>query len=58
MKLDFGQARRLIVGSLGAALMVSLIATSSASAVLKRLPNGQVVSYQPLRGAPPGWRRH
>jgi len=31
-----------------AAFVVSAIAASSASAVLKRLPNGQVVSYQPL----------
>ena len=34
-----------------AALAVSAVAASSASAVLKRLPNGRVVSYQPLRGA-------
>jgi hypothetical protein len=32
----------------GAALVVSAIAASNASAVLKPLPNGQVVSYQPL----------
>jgi hypothetical protein len=32
-------------------LAVSAIAASSASAVLKRLPNGQTVSYQPLRDA-------
>jgi hypothetical protein len=31
-----------------AALVVSAIAASNASAVLKRLPNGQTVSYQPL----------
>ena len=29
-------------------LVVSAIAAASASAVLKRLPNGQTVSYQPL----------
>jgi hypothetical protein len=33
------------------ALVVSAIATSNASAILKRLPNGHVVSYQPLRTA-------
>ncbi|MGB9183183.1 MAG: PKD domain-containing protein [Solirubrobacteraceae bacterium] len=45
--------RRRAVGGLTlvAALLVSLVAVSSASAVLKRLPNGQIVSYQPLRGA-------
>jgi hypothetical protein len=37
-----------------AALVVSAIAASSASAVLKRLPNGQTVSYQPLNNASPG----
>jgi len=33
---------------LAGVLAVSAIAASNASAVLKRLPNGQVVSYQPL----------
>jgi len=31
-----------------AALVVSAVAASNASAILKKLPNGQVVSYQPL----------
>jgi hypothetical protein len=37
-----------------AALVVSAVAASSASAVLKRLPNGQAVSYQPLGSTTPG----
>ena len=36
---------------IAAALVVSAIGASSASAVLKRLPNGQTVSYQPLNDA-------
>jgi hypothetical protein len=36
---------------LAAALAVSAVAASSASAVLKRLPNGQMMSYQPLNNA-------
>jgi PKD domain len=51
MKSYWGQRRWLALAALGAALMVCGIATSSASAVLKRLPNGQVVSYQPMRSA-------
>lgn len=51
MKIDWGQRRWLGLLALGAALMVSAIASSSASAVLKRLPNGHVVSYQPMRSA-------
>jgi PKD repeat protein len=51
MKIDWCQRRWLGLAALGAALMISVIATSSASAVLKRLPNGQVVSYQPLRSS-------
>jgi hypothetical protein len=39
--------------ALAGAVMVSAIAASSASAVVKKLPNGHVVSYQPLRGAHP-----
>jgi hypothetical protein len=35
------------------AVAVPAIWTSSASAILTRLPNGGVVSYQPLRGAQP-----
>jgi PKD repeat protein len=45
------QRRTLIVSIVAGALVVSAIAVSSASAVLKRLPNGQTVSYQPLRTA-------
>jgi hypothetical protein len=44
------QRRRLAIGVLAAVLIVSAVAASSASAVLKRLPNGQTVSYQPLAG--------
>jgi hypothetical protein len=51
MKIDWGQRRWLGLAAIGAALIVSVIATSSASAVLKRLPNGHVVSYQPMRTA-------
>jgi hypothetical protein len=39
------------VAAFAAAIVVSAIAASSASAILKTLPNGQTVSYQPLRGA-------
>jgi hypothetical protein len=42
------QRRLLMMLVLAGTLGVSAIAASSASAVLKRLPNGQVVSYQPL----------
>jgi PKD domain len=45
------QRARLVVAVVTAALIVSAIAAGSASAVLKRLPNGQTVSYQPLAGA-------
>ena len=51
MKIDWGQRRWLGLAALGGALMVFTVAASSASAVLVRLPNGQVVSYQPLRSA-------
>jgi hypothetical protein len=44
------QRRRLMMAVLGA-LVVSAIAAPNASAVLKRLPNGQTVSYQPLNNA-------
>ena len=42
------QRRLLMMLVLAGALAVSAIAASSASAVLKKLPNGQTVSYQPL----------
>jgi PKD domain-containing protein len=48
---DVGSRRD--AGRLGRRLGVSAVAASSASAILKRLPNGQVVSYQPLRNASP-----
>jgi hypothetical protein len=38
----------VLVGTIG----VSAIAVSSASAIIKTLPNGQAVSYQPLLSAP------
>ncbi len=43
--------RSLLVAAVTAAIVVSGIAASSASAVLLKLPNGQTVSYQPLRSA-------
>src|SRR5437764_3543875 len=46
------QRRLLMMLVLAGTLGVSAIAASSASAILKRLPNGQTVSYQPLRSAP------
>jgi hypothetical protein len=48
------QRRLLMTMVLAGTLGVSAIAASSASAVLKRLPNGQVVSYQPLLRAQTG----
>ncbi|MGN6868834.1 MAG: PKD domain-containing protein [Solirubrobacteraceae bacterium] len=42
------QRRLLMTLVLAGTLGVSAIAASSASAILKRLPNGQTVSYQPL----------
>ncbi len=47
------QRGRLVLTVAAAALVVSAIAASSASAMLKRLPNGQTVSYQPLAAASP-----
>ena len=47
------QRRWLMMLVLAGTLGVSAVAASSASAILKRLPNGQVVSYQPLRNASP-----
>ena len=40
--------RRVMLLVLVVAFVVSAIAASNASAIIKRLPNGQVVSYQPL----------
>jgi hypothetical protein len=45
--------RKLMMLVLAAAVVVSALAASNASAVLKRLPNGQTVSYQPLANAGP-----
>ncbi|MBV9513244.1 MAG: hypothetical protein JO280_04235, partial [Mycobacteriaceae bacterium] len=42
------QRRLLMMVVLAGTLGVSAIAASSASAILKQLPNGQVTSYQPL----------
>jgi hypothetical protein len=43
------QRRKLMMLVLAAGLVVPAIVTSNASAILKRLPNGQVVSYMALR---------
>jgi hypothetical protein len=51
MRIGFVQRRWLGLAVFAAALMVSMIAAASALAVLHRLPNGQVVSYQPPRSA-------
>jgi hypothetical protein len=48
------QRRLLMTLVLAGAVCVSVIGTQSASAVITRLPNGQAVSYQPLRSAPSG----
>src|SRR4029077_10870280 len=45
------QRRLLMTLALAGAVAVSAIAAPSASAVLKVLPNGQMVSYQPLRSS-------
>ncbi len=51
MRVSWGQRRWMGLAALAAGLMVFMIASSNASAVLLTLPNGQVVSYQPLRSA-------
>ncbi len=43
----------LAAAAFTAAIVASAIAASSASAILERLPDGQVVSYQPLRTKAP-----
>jgi PKD repeat protein len=48
------QRRRLMMLVVAGTLVVSAIAASNASAILKRLPNGQTVSYQPLLSARSG----
>src|SRR5213082_2418259 len=51
MRMRFRQRRLLMTLVIGGAVAVSAIAASSASAVIKSLPNGQAVSYQPVRSA-------
>ena len=46
--------RTLRLAVLAAGVLVSAICASSASAVLKKLPTGQIVSYQPVQGASSG----
>ena len=46
------QRRLLMTLVLAGMVAVSAIAAPSASAIIKSLPNGQAVSYQPLRSAP------
>ena len=48
------QRRLLMTLVIAGAVGVSAIAAPSASATIKRLPNGQAVSYQPLRSARSG----
>ena len=50
--MSIRQRRLLMTLVLAAAVAVSAIAAQSASATLKSLPNGQMVSYLPLRSAP------
>ncbi|MGH3601019.1 MAG: PKD domain-containing protein [Pseudonocardiaceae bacterium] len=57
MAISWGQRRVLGLVAVAAGLMVFMIASSNASAVLLPLPNGQVVSYQPLRSAANQYRR-
>ena len=57
MHLRIDRSRMLLASAaFAAAIMVSAIAASSASAILQRLPDGQIVSYQPLRGKAPAVR--
>jgi hypothetical protein len=48
--MSLPRGRRVLVVAV-AAVVVAALTAASASAVLKKLPNGQTVSYQPLRGA-------
>jgi len=54
MKKDWSRRRGVGMAVFAAALVVSMVAASSAMAVLKRLSNGHAVSYQPLRTAAQG----
>jgi hypothetical protein len=47
MKIRWGG----VFGAAAGAVLISAIFASSASAILRKLPDGQVASYQPLRGA-------
>ena len=49
--MTFHQRRKLMMVVFAAAVFASAIATSSASAIIKQLPNHGVVSYEPLRNA-------
>src|SRR5207237_5166873 len=50
MQMRVGR-RNVLLSAVVAALAVSAVVAPSASAVLKRLANGHIVSYQPLRNA-------
>src|SRR5262249_6094162 len=54
VRLSVRQRRLLMTLVLAGTVAVSAIAVSSASAVIKTLPNGQAVSYEPLRSASSG----
>jgi PKD repeat protein len=54
IRINLGERRWLALAAIGAALIVAAVAASSASAVLLRLSNGHVVSYQQLRTATHG----
>ncbi len=57
MHLRIHRSRALLAAAaLAAVVVASAIAASSASAILQRLPTGQVVSYQPLRSKAPRLR--
>jgi hypothetical protein len=54
VQLRIHRSRALLAAAaFAAAIAVSAIAASSASAILQRLPDGQIVSYQPLRSKAP-----
>ncbi len=49
MQIGIHRRRSMVVAAVAAAIAVSAIGASSASAVLQKLPNGQTVSYMPTR---------
>ncbi|HLJ03542.1 MAG TPA: hypothetical protein VKT31_08880, partial [Solirubrobacteraceae bacterium] len=51
MKRRIYRRPALLMAAVTMALLVAALGASSASAVFKKLPNGHIVSYQPLRGA-------